>query len=172
MCLIKWLERQRKRRRERIYESPSADIDGGVRIRRDTDAPKEIESVKLLRFSCSFSTVSLEEQEGLGCGVYSFSASIDGDSISRSCSLRGRENLEKCKEKCSDTFLDELEELIRKNKIADYNGNYYKVSGLPDFYGATVSAEYESGESIYCYNNQDPFLPIPFMRELCRLFGI
>lgn len=174
MCLGKWIKKWRKRRRDRIYEGPSVEIDGGTRIRHDTDAPKVIESRELTRFFCRFSALSLMEEDAqLLRGVYDFSAAKgeDGVSCTVSCSnpaVLGGER----KEMRSEAFLAELEMLLRKYNVAQYNGSYYKVSGLPDFYGATVDAAYASGETLYCYNNQDPFLPVDFVQELCRLFGI
>ena len=141
MCLIKRYKRWRRRRRDRIYEGPCED--GGTRIRHDTDAPKEICSRELIRFSCRFSAYSLQREEsGLWQGVYSFSAS------------KG-EGVVACTAKCNNPLalpegernftggedvLIALEELLREHGVVRYNGSYYKVSGLPDFYGATVDA--------------------------------
>ena len=174
MCLGKWIKKWRKRRRDRIYEGPSVEIDGGTRIRHDTDAPKVIESRELTRFSCRFSALSLmEEDTQLLRGVYAFSASRGEDGVSCTVDCNNPKVLGgERREVRTEEFLAELEQLVRKHNVAQYNGSYYKVSGLPDFYGATVDAEYASGETLYCYNNQDPFLPAEMIRELCCLFGI
>ena len=174
MCLGKWIKKWRKRRRDRIYEGPSVEIDGGTRIRHDTDAPKVIESRELTRFSCRFSALSLmEEDTQLLRGVYDFSASRGEDGVSCTVDCNNPKVLGgERREVRTEEFLAELEQLVREHNVAQYNGSYYKVSGLPDFYGAWVDAEYASGETLYCYNNQDPFLPAEMIRELCRLFGI
>ncbi|MBE6691522.1 MAG: hypothetical protein E7590_09670 [Ruminococcaceae bacterium] len=174
MCFCKWYKRWRSRRRARIYEGPHAEVDGGTRIRRDTDAPKEIESRELIRFSCRFSALSLmEEDTQLPRGVYDFGASKGEGGVSSTVDCNNPKVLGgERREVRTEEFLAELEQLVREHNVAQYNGQYYKVSGLPDFYGATVDAEYASGETLYCYNNQDPFLPIPFVRELCRLFDL
>ena len=174
MCLGKWIKQWRKRRRDRIYEGPSVEIDGGTRIRHDTDAPKVIESRELTRFSCRFSALSLmEEDTQLLRGVYAFSASRGEDGVSCTVDCNNPKVLGgERREVRTEEFLAELEQLVREHNVAQYNGSYYKVSGLPDFYGAWVDAEYASGETLYCYNNQDPFLPAEMIRELCRLFGI
>ena len=172
MCLLKWARERRRRRRERIYEGPSAEIDGGTRIRRDEDAPREIGSTELVRFHTVFSTVSFMGEDGLPEGFFTLSAErIDGG-VCYSASARGGISVEIREETSSLSLLSELEALIRRENVAAHNGSFYKVSGLGDFYGAEVNAEYASGESIYCYNNQDPFLSINFMHSLIRLFGI
>ena len=174
MCLKNWFKQRRSRRRARIYEGPSMEIDGGTRIRRDTDAPKEITSRELICFSCRFSALSLmEEDTQLPRGVYDFGASKGEDGVSSTVDCNNPKVLGgERREVRSEEFLAELESLLRKYNVAQYNGQYYKVSGLPDFYGAKVDAEYASGETLYCYNNQDPFLPLDLIRALCRAFGI
>lgn len=175
MCLGKWLKQRRSRRRARIFEGPSVEVDGGTRIRHDTDAPKEILSRELTRFSCRFSALSfMEEDTQLPQGMYAFDATIEegGVGCTVGCDHPRAVPSGERREMRSADFLGELDALLRKYNVAQYNGCYYKVSGLPDFYGATVDAAYASGETLYCYNNQDPFLPFDFVRELCRLFGI
>ena len=150
------------------------EIDGGTRIRRDTDAPKEITSRELIRFSCRFSGLSLmEEDTQLPRGVYDFGAARGEQGVECTVSCSNPKVLDgERKEWRTDGILTEIDALLRKHNVAQHNGNYYKVSGLPDFYGAKVDAEYASGETLYCYNNQDPFLPVSFVQELCCLFGI
>ena len=174
MCLKNWFKQRRSRRRARIYEGPSMEIDGGTRIRRDTDAPKEIESRELICFSCRFSALSLmEEDTDLPRGVYDFGAARGEQGVECTVSCSNPKVLDgERKEWRTDGILTEIDALLRKYNVAQHNGNYYKVSGLPDFYGAKVDAEYASGETLDCYNNQDPFLPVELVRELCRLFGI
>ena len=173
MCIGKWIKRWRKRRRDRIYEGPC--VDGGTRISYDTGAPKEIASRELTRFSCGFSALSLiEEDTRLPQGVYHFSATKEEDGIICTVECKNSRVLAGGERKSirSDDILVKIEALLRKYNVAQRNGSHYKVSGLPDFYGAMVDAAYASGETLYCYNNQDPFLPAEMIRELCCLFGI
>lgn len=175
MCLLKRYRRWRKRRHDRIYEGPSDDIDGGTRISFNEDAPKEIQSRELVSFSCRFSAVSLDENETkLIRGVYNFGASKGADGVSTTVGCNNPRVVPEGERKAihSEKFLQTIDALLRKYNVAKHNGYYYKVSGLPDFYGAKVDCEYASGETLYCYNNQDPFLPIEFVHELCRLFGV
>ena len=168
MCLAKWLRRRKKRRRERIYEGPC--MDGGTRISNDTDAPKEISSRELVSFSCRFSFLSLTDFP-LKQGVHFFTAGRDDDgkgcTAAYNCSTAPGEGQSRV---CKAEFLGSIDALLRKYNVAQHNGRYYKVSGLPNFYGASVDAVYASGETIYCYNNQDPFLPIGLIQELYSLF--
>ena len=175
MGLLEKFRKWRKRRRDRIYEGPSDYIDGGTRIRNDKDAPKEIISHELIRFSCRFSALSLiDDEDKLIRGVYYFSAESveNGVSCTVGCNNTAVISEGERKEIRPNDFLQVIDVLLRKYNVAQYNGNYYKVSGLPDFYGSTLDAEYESGETLYCYNNQDPFLPLDFILELCGSFGI
>ena len=174
MCLSKWIKAWRKRRRDRIYEGPSAEIDGGTRICHDTDAPKDIFSHEILRFSCRFSSSSLlEEDTNLTSGLFHFTAEKREEGVETSVSVlhsrRGEINQAKMRPSC---FLEEINGILQKHDIARFNGLYYKVSGLPDFFGASVSVTYASGETLDCYNNQDPFLPLAFIIALCQAYGI
>ena len=171
MRLFGFWKRWKTRRRKRIIEGPCED--GGVRTRHDTEAPKEILSRDLARFLCSFSTVSyMEEDVPVKIGFYTLSATISEDGmVLCQASFEGRETIRN-EEKKSSGFLKRLDELLRQYNIAMHNGRYYHVSGLPKFYGATLEADYLSGETIRCYNNQDMFFPLPFLGELCQLFSI
>ncbi len=173
MCLRKWFRLRKLRRRARIYEGPCED--GGTRIKRDEDAPKEIRSRELLRFSCRFSTLSmLPSDTGLRPGQYSFVAVLEGDGVRGTAeySAPGSGNTEERSAVYPPDFFPKLEALIRQYSLARYNGLYHKVSGLPSFYGSMVDAVYASGETLYSYHNQDPFIPVEMMRELCRLYGL
>ena len=171
MCLIQAFKLWRRRRRDRIYGGPY--VDGGTRISKDTDAPKEIRSRELIRFSCSVSMLSMmEEDTGLPCGMYRFTAkreesgAVCGASFGRGCFEKVTQS------RCDPALLDAVAELLRRYNVAQYNGSYYKVSGLPDFYGAELDADYASGESISCYHNQDQFLPVELLQALCDLFSL
>ena len=165
------IKKWRKKRRDRIYEGPC--IDGGTRISYDTDAPKEIISDILVKFSCRYSTLSFVDECEMPVGDYKFTAirENDGAGCTAEC-IRGPLGGKKIASKLPASVLDEIAALIKRHGIESLNGRYYKVSGLPDFYGASIDAEYESGETLYCYNNQDPIFPIEFAVELYRIFGM
>lgn len=172
MSFFQWIKR-RLRRLDK--ENRRMCVDGGTRIAYDTDAPKEIVSRALVQFSCRFSSVSLIEKESsLQCGLYHFSAkkNEDGKGCSVSCGRVASVRDQQLQTVRPLSFMDEIERLLRAYNVAQYNGSYYSVSGLPSFFGASVDAVFESGESVYCYNNQDPFLPISLIKELCILFDL
>ena len=165
------IKKWRKKRRDRIYEGPC--IDGGTRISNDIDAPKEITSDTLVKLSCRYSTLSLIDECEIPVGDYKFTATRenDGAGCTAEC-IRGSLGGKKISRKLPCEVLDRIAALIKEHGIESLNGRYYKVSGLPDFYGASIDAEYESGETLYCYNNQDPIIPIEFAIELYRIFGM
>lgn len=171
MGLIDLYRKWRKRNRDRIYGGPS--VDGGVRHSCDTDAPKEIRCRSLIAFSCRFSAVSLGDEEVLRGGIYTFTAERREDGVYTSAEVRRRVGGGLRTEAVRPFgVFREIDTLMRKYDVAAHNGRFYSVSGLPGFYGASLRATYASGERIDCSNNQDPFLPAAFVRELCDLFDI
>ena len=75
----------------------------------------------------------------------------------------------------ADIFQDFTREEIEKQDFSDYdlvqyNGMDLMVSALPDQYGVDLSIEYDSGETIKAYNNQENFLSFEAMRALKELF--
>ena len=67
-------------------------------------------------------------------------------------------------------YFDELQQIVEKYDLAQYNGQFYTVSGLPPDYGVKLEILYDSGEKIRCSNNQSCFLSIEVMEELVSLF--
>ena len=65
---------------------------------------------------------------------------------------------------------DALQKAVSEHDLAQHNGLSYRVSGLPEDYGATLSVTYASGESIHASHNQDCFLSIDAMEALEALF--
>ena len=72
--------------------------------------------------------------------------------------------------KPDEAFFDVLQQIVAKYDFAQYNGQYYTVSGLPPDHGAKLDVQYDSGESIRCSNNQSCFIPLEAMEELVSLF--
>ena len=172
MCFKDLIKEWRKKRRDRIYEGPFED--GGTKTNVDLDAPKKIDSSSLSRFSCKYSTLSfLEEDTGLRCGVYYVEASKDNDRVilTVACS-EGIDTGARRTEARPLAFLATLDGILKKYDVAAHNGYYSHTNALPDFYGVNVEAEYSSGEILTASDNNEVFLPIEFLRELCIVFGI
>lgn len=174
MCLIKWFKKMRKRRRDRIYEGSYED--GGVIVNDDPQAKKSVESRDLISFYLKYSTLAfLEEDTNLKSGVYCLGACLEKDGSAVSCTVDCSEGIDVGsvrKERRSIEFLSRVDEILKKYDVASRNGYYHNVQGLPDFYGVKVDASYSSGESIYCFDNQEAFLPFELLRELCTLFDV
>jgi len=172
MIFTNLTKKWRKKRHDRIYEGPYED--GAARTNIDQSAPKEIISSDLITFSCKYSTLAfVEEDTGLKCGVYYVGASLDKQSVI--CTVDCSEGIDEGKKRTEVrplSFLSDIDDIIKKYGVAAHNGCFHQVSALPDFYGVEVEAEYTSGENISCSNNEDVFLPIEFLRELCQAFGV
>ena len=67
-------------------------------------------------------------------------------------------------------FMRRLQELVVRYDMAQKNGQYYSVSGLPPDFGIDLEVRYASGERIRIYDNQSCFLSNAAMEELTALF--
>ena len=173
MYLIEWFKKMRKRRRDRIYEGPCEDGESKTTV--NPNAPKNVQSVDLIYFSCKYSTLAfLEEDSNLKGGVYYLSASLEENgSVIYTVDCSEGIDVGSCrKEAGSIELLKEIDKILKRYDVASHNGYHHSVQALPDFYGVKIEADYSSGEQIYCYDNQDVFLPVEFLRELCNLFGV
>lgn len=150
----------------------NAEVDGGRTDKSDPNAPKTIASTELVSFSCEFSTFALDEEEsGLEVGFFTCAAEKKDGGTEGTYRFRGSDEDSGEKRFAADAlFLEKLETLVRENGLAQYNGKNVSVAGLPDNFGATISADYASGERIYASDNQDNFLPLDAMRALKTLF--
>ena len=144
------------------------EIDGGVRHRVDTDAPKEIHSTQITFFKCKFSSLDRPMDDTPVAGqIFTLTATED------SCcfQVRTRDN-----ETVSQTFIPDaeffvhLQQIVSQYGFAQYNGQYYKVSGLPPDFGIELEVRYASGESIQTSDNQSCFLSNEAMEALVTLF--
>lgn len=142
------------------------DIDGGIRKRIDTNAPKTISCTKLTEFECTFSTLSLCGNVNLERSVFTLTAKTENDGVFAFYKSR----TERFEFYAPPSFMDEVQNVIATYDFARFNGISCHVSGLPDMYGAKIFAEYESGEHIYSANNQDCFIPTEAILELLQLF--
>ena len=144
------------------------DIDGGVQHSVDTGAPKTISSTKIISFHCEFSTTDLMMDSSPIAGRYH---TLHAESSGANYEARGGGTVYNEREFTPDeAFFDVLQQIVAKYDFAQYNGQYYTVSGLPPDHGAKLDIQYDSGESIRCSNNQSCFIPLEAMEELVDLF--
>lgn len=144
------------------------DIDGGVQHSEDTGAPKTISSTQIISFHCEFSTTDLMMDSSPIAGRYH---TLHAESSGANYEARGGGTVYDEREfKPDEAFFDALQKIVAKYDFAQYNGQYYTVSGLPPDYGAKLNIQYDSGESIQCSNNQSCFIPLEAMEELVSLF--
>ena len=144
------------------------DIDGGVRHSEDTGAPKTIYSTKIISFHCEFSTTDLMMDSSPIAGRYH---TLHAESSGANYEARGGGTVYDEREfKPDEAFFDALQKIVAKYDFAQYNGQYYTVSGLPPDHGAKLNIQYDSGESIQCSNNQSCFIPLEAMEEIVSLF--
>ena len=144
------------------------DIDGGVQHSEDTGAPKTISSTKIISFHCEFSTTDLMMDSSPIAGRYH---TLHAESSGANYEARGGGTVYDEREfKPDEAFFDVLQQIVAKYDFAQYNGQYYSVSGLPPDHGAKLNIQYVSGESIQCSNNQSCFIPLEAMEEIVSLF--
>ena len=144
------------------------DIDGGVQHFEDTGAPKTIYSTKIISFHCEFSTTDLMMDSSPIAGRYH---TLHAESSGANYEARGGGTVYDEREfKPDEAFFDALQKIVAKYDFAQYNGQYYTVSGLPPDHGAKLNIQYDSGESIQCSNNQSCFIPLEAMEEIVSLF--
>jgi len=149
-----------------------AEEDGYRRDNSDSEAPKTIDSTEMIAFSCYFSALAFEEEDTeLKYDSYHLSAILKDGVVSGSylASTRYGEKTEASFE-ADPSFMEDLQIIVSEYDFAENNGHYVRVKGLPDHYGADLTVQYASGESISAYDNQDGFLSIDAMEDLEELF--
>ena len=144
-------------------------IDGGATDNSDLNAPKSIESTQIISFDCRFSTMDTAEPGKLGNHIYQLHAKLENGAVRGMYKVR--DTGETHSFRVSQTFLDEVQILVARYSLAQYNGHNCTVAGLPDEYGAKLDVRYASRESIYASDNQDNFLSLEVMKELFNLFA-
>ena len=144
-------------------------MDGGVTDNSDRNAPKSMESTQIISFDCRLSTMDIAEPGELGNHVYQLHAKWENGAVQGM--YRVRDTGETHSFRVSQTFLDEVQILVARYSLAQYNGHNCTVAGLPDEYGAKLDVRYASRESIYASDNQDNFLSLEVMKELFNLFA-
>ena len=142
--------------------------DGGVRHYVDTNAPKVIKSTQIVTFFCDFSTLNLSMDSSPVAGrYYTLRAGQDGGSYE---ARAGGEVFGELKFTPDGAFFDALQKIVSEHDLAQYNGQFCTVSGLPPDYGAVLDIRYDSGETIHASDNQSCFLPMEAMEALVMLF--
>ena len=145
--------------------------EGGVRIDSSYDAPKEIKSTEIEYFYCEFSNLTMMDKDTfLENKVYELKAVLEDGMVQGSYESYAGGEGKKDTFVAEVEFMDVLQKIVKNHNLAQNNGHVYKVSGLPDQFGALLQIEYESGERIYASNNQDNFLTIAVMEALDELF--
>jgi len=152
--------------------SEEVEEDGGVlSYSEGNDAPQSIESEEIISFECEFSQIASAEDNELSGKVYTLCAVLEDESVACTFKWYDRYGEGETYEFIEDaSFMAKLQDIVSKYDFAKYNGNVYKVSGLPEQYGATLDITYASGESIYSANNEECFLETQAMSELAELF--
>lgn len=149
--------------------SPAEDVeDGGRKDTSDPDAPKTIEDTRIIAFECRFSTVDDAEPGVLGNHIFFLTAKFENGAVKATYEVRDTGTKKDFRE--SHTFLNKLDELVKRYDIPQFNGHSVTVMGLPEEYGASLSVRYASRETIYAEDNESCFLPREFLEELDGLF--
>lgn len=148
--------------------SDTDEVDGGVQHCEDTDAPKTVVSTEIVSFSCEFSAYCLSIDGSPVAGRYH--TLYAGQGAGRYEARGGGTVYEQFAFTPDATFFAALQQLVAKYDLAQYNGKFYTVSGLPPDYGAKLDIRYSSGESIRSSNNQSCFLPAEAMEAFAALF--
>jgi len=147
------------------------EIDGGVVKRYWDDVPKVIDSTEIQTFRCELSFFAVFDAEELGNRVYRLEAGYSDGEVFVKYDWRSRQGESgKAEYKADADFMVRLQEIVTGYDFASHNGYYHSVSGLPDMYGEIIDITYESGESIYAYDNQSGFLPLEAGKALVTLF--
>jgi len=145
-----------------------AEEDGGTRNYVDTNAPKVIESGEITYFDCVFSALTLCDWESPIRGNI---AELYAHGSEGTFCLRDREKTNRKGSFVPDeAFFRELQQIVSRYDFARYNGQHYRVSGLPPDFGIRLEIRYASGESVCFSDNQNPILSQEAMEELAALF--
>ncbi len=153
---------------------PSTDTDepGGRKDYTDPKAPKKIESTVITSFAYEFYSGSLEQiLYGL---TYEYGGMelerVDDMGHVRVWGFRDGEEYFKHEYITPVAAFIDLETIIEKHDLAKYNGLKEETSGVPPMLGSSFKVIYESGESIYTYNNTGQVLGTGATKDLIELF--
>jgi len=154
--------------RSRYCQGDTQVIDGGQRHYVNENAPKIVESEEITFFSCEASTTNVPLNESPVAGRY---YTLYADASGGSFEARGGGDVFAKRSFVPDAaFFAQLQQIVAKYDLAQYNGEYYTVAGLPPDLGAKLNIRYASDEQICASDNQSCFLPIEAIEELVCLF--
>ena len=147
---------------------------GGIRRCWDSGLPKVIESNEITSFSLDFSLVSyvMKEEEDKGFNGY-FRLKCekkDGQVIGKYEKTKSFDGKINETFTADDSFLAELDEIIKEEDLVRFNGYTSHRAGLPEMFGNILDIKYASGESLYTSNNQDIDLPFSALKKIKKLF--
>ena len=152
-------------------KNETEDVDGGVTTYTDTDAPKVIKSDLIISFECELSTLADAEEDEYSGKNYKLYAKLRDGAVVAKYEYYDRMGNSFGKEfRSSVEFMRKLYSVVSAYDLAQYNGCYYHVSGLPDMYGADIDIVFAAGESVRASNNQENFLNRDALREIVSLF--
>ena len=143
-------------------------IDGGQTHYVNKNAPKVVESEEITCFFCEFSTTDIPMNESPVAGRYYTLSATENEG---SFEARAGGNVYEKRSFLPDAaFFAQLQQIVATYNLAQYNGEFYTVAGLPPDLGAKLSIRYASSEQICARNNQSSFLPLEAMEALISLF--
>ena len=152
----------------KCFQRDTENIDGGQTHYVNENAPKVVESEEITFFSCEFSTTNVPLNESPVSGRY---YTLYAGENRGSFEARGGGDVYAVRSFVPDTaFFAQLQQIVAKYDLAQYNGEFYTVAGLPPDLGAKLNIRYVSDEQICASNNQSCFLPLEAIEELVYLF--
>ena len=144
------------------WPAEEAPICGGVTDRTDHSAPKVIESKEITALDASF---WLEDDDASRSGrweLQAFKGSSGGVAVIIGGAVQGQALADAA-------FLDAVQDVLDRFKLAKLNGIDRVTAGLPPAYSPTrLSVDYASGERLYFQMNGDPKAEWP--RALLEIF--
>ena len=154
-----------------IIEPIEIPVSGGRDENVDENAPKEIKSEDLTYFDSWFAN---NESQELEWGKYFLKAELGEDGkVTGSYYYMDKNGDFTPLEFLFETdasFMKEINEIVKKSKIAAWNGYYGHTNGIPEDYGFAIDAKYASGERLYCSDNAANYYNEETMEALNALF--
>ena len=144
--------------------------DGGHFSNTDVNAPKKIESTQLTDIECD---CFVEDSENEVFGRYCLNAQAEEGSVKGCFEFREMDSplvSVGFPFETDASFMDRLDEILRRYDAAQYNGIYEEEIGIDPEHSFSFRAVYASGEEISCYDNAGPCFPMELMKELADLF--
>lgn len=155
-------------RRPRSSRQDTEDIDGGQTHYVNENAPKAVKSDEITCFSCKCSTTDIPINDSPVAGRY-FTL-YAGESQGSFEARAGGRVYAKRSFVPDAAFFTQLQQIVAEYDLAQYNGEFYTVAGLPPDLGAKLNIRYASEEQISASDNQNCFLPLEAVEKLVNLF--